>query len=648
MIRRECEESPANAGNPGDPGRDIFGLYTDRTAYVFRVTGTGHLEHLYYGAADAERIHALCKSSAGSPIRHHGNAISYSSRYPKVYLEDLCLEMSSYGKGDIREPFVELIFPDGSRTCDFLFQKAEILREKDSRSALPGSYGLPANEHLCVTLREAEYEVFLELHYYVYAETDVICRSSRLINRSGADIRIERLMSAMFDLPGSGYVMTTFTGGWADEMHRNDTQVHAGTYSVSSVCGFTSDRANPFFMVSRPETGEESGECYGFNLIYSGNHLEVLQAHPQGNTRIVNGINPAGFSWKLGDGESFEAPEAILCFSGQGFLGIRDRMQSFIREHIIRGTWKDRVRPVLLNSWEAFYFDFDEERILKLAEDAKALGIELFVLDDGWFGGRRNDRSSLGDWQVNRERFPGGLAGLADKLNAMGLAFGIWVEPEMICTDSDLYRAHPDWAMAIPGRDHSEGRNQRILDLINPEVRTWLRETLTELFSSANISYVKWDCNRLFSDAYSPSLPADRQGETMHRYMLALYELLGEITGHFPDILFEGCAAGGGRFDPGMLCFFPQIWGSDNTDPVCRERMHKSYSYGYPMTCIGAHVSASPNHQTGRETPLRQRYEAAAAGQFGYELNLLVLSPDEHEEIRAQIEDYKRNRRQGK
>ena len=620
---------------------NIFELHTRNTSYIFQVTETGHLEHLYYGKYLGELKGDDVKALTEKVPFQMGNMIAYDKDHPNVTLENMCLEMSSYGKGDIREPFIELVHEDGSSTCDFLFDHGEILEKKEPYETLPGSYGLKDHEHLCVTLSEKAYGLFLELHYYVYPKEDVICRSSRLINSSKDPVRVNRLMSAMVDFPGTGYVFTSFTGAWANEMERNDTLLKAGTFSISSVAGSTSSRANPFFMISRPETSEEAGECYGFNLIYSGNHFEAAQVSPFKKTRVMNGINPAGFSCLLEPGENFEAPEAVMSFSGDGFRKLSLNMSSFVREHIIRGKWKDKPRPILINSWEASYFKFNEKSLLRLARSAADLGIELFVLDDGWFGKRDSDSSSLGDWTANTKKLPGGLKGLADKIKALGMDFGLWIEPEMVNTDSDLYRAHPDWTLEIPERPHSEGRNQRVLDLANPEVVDYLTEVFQEVLSSADISYIKWDMNRIFSDVYSRYLSKEHEGETAHRYILGLYRLMGNLTEAFPDILFEGCAAGGGRFDLGVLCYFPQIWGSDNTDPLCRVKIEESYSFGYPLSCVGAHVSASPGHQTLRETPLGSRFNAAAFGILGYELNLPDLKKEELEEIKEEIKLYK-------
>lgn len=360
-----------------------------------------------------------------------------------------------------------------------------------------------------------------------------------------------------------------------------------------------------------------------------------------GKLRFVSGINPNSFEYRLEVGEELEAPESVMTFSPNGFNGMSQRMHSFVRNCIVRGTWKKKLRPVLLNSWEAAYFDINESKLLRLAKAGKEAGIELFVMDDGWFGQRDDDSSSLGDWFVNKKKLPNGVGGLCKKINDLGLMFGIWIEPEMVNVKSELYRTHPDWTIEIPGKNHSEGRNQRILDLANPDVVDYMIKQIEELLSSANIDYVKWDMNRTFTDYYSNYLPKERQGETGHRYVLGLYKMMKTLTQKFPKILFEGCSAGGNRFDLGILSYFPQIWASDNTDAVYRVKAMTSYSYGYPMSTVTAHVSACPNHQTLRRTPLQTRFNVAAFGVCGYECNFFDMKKEELKEIKTQINIYK-------
>ena len=640
-LKRSKETPEQQENNMIEVKDGVFTLHTKNTSYIFAATETGHLEHLYFG----RRIDV---SKGVDHLREKhvfsvGNANSYDAEHPAFSLEDACLEISSYGKGDIREPFIELSHDDGSTTCDFIYKDHTVKKETlDHKSALPNAYDESGRaETLYVRLTDESYKIDLVLSYTVYEECDVITRSAVLNNKSDKPVNVSRLLSMQLDLPDHDYDMTTFTGGWAREMKKNIQKIETGKYVNSSFTGSTSSRANSFIMVSRPGTTEDNGNVYGFHLIYSGNHYESCEVSSFGKLRISTGINPTGFSFKVDPEEYFEAPEAILSFSNEGFNGLSHHLHDFINEHIVRGKWKKKARPILLNSWEASYFDISESSLLNLAKAGKEAGIELFVMDDGWFGERNDDTTSLGDWDANPKKLPGGIEGICKKVNALGLDFGIWVEPEMVNVKSKLYEAHPDWALQIPDKPHSEGRNQRILDLSREDVQEFIIEKMSEVFSKAPIAYVKWDMNRTMTDIFSVSLPADRQGEVAHRYMLGLYRCLDELTKKFPDILFEGCASGGNRFDPGMLCFFPQIWASDDTDAIVRADMQNSYSYGYPLSVIGAHVSSVPNHQTLRITPLETRYAVACFGALGYECNFCDLPKDDIEAIKKQIELYK-------
>lgn len=618
----------------------VFVLDTDNTTYLFAVTPSRHLEHLYYGGKI--RIDKA-EDCAHIRERHEfelGNCISYDKKFPQVMLEDMCLEMSGAGHGDIREPFVSLVYPDGSRSVDFLYEKSTLSNQKEPLQTLPCAYTENGKtEHLTVVLRDGS--LVMELHYTVYPACDVITRSVVLLNE-GDTVQVERLMSMQLDIPFGGAAVTSFHGAWGREMNRHTAVLPVGKLVLESRTGCSSNRVNPFFMVHSPDANEASGSVYGFNLIYSGNHYAAAEVNAYGKTRIVSGIQPEGFRWLLEKDGRFETPQAVMTYSENGFTGQSQNMHRFVRDHIVRGVWRDRPRPVLLNSWEACYFNISKKSLVAMAKSAKDLGVELLVMDDGWFGERDNDRCSLGDWTPSVKKLPGGLRSLAEKIIAEGLKFGIWVEPEMVNTDSRLYRKHPDWAMAIPGKRHSEGRTQRVLDLANPEVQDFLIQKMSEVFSSAPISYVKWDMNRIFSDVYSPYLPAERQGETAHRYIMGLHRVADTLAKSFPDILFEGCASGGNRFDLGMLCWFPQIWGSDNTDAICRAHIQEGYSYGYPQSCVGAHVSASPNHQTLRRTPLATRFAVAAFGALGYECDVRGLPSAEKQAIREQIALYKK------
>lgn len=620
--------------------QELFILNTDHTSYMLAITPSGHAEHLYYGARidvdTAEELEALRQKREFEP----GNAIVYSADHPTAVLEDMCLEFSGTGHGDIREPFIELVQADGSRTTDFLYRGCEITDNKPSLSGLPGSYNADGTaEHLCLAFKDGA--MVLELHYCVYPECDVITRWAKLVNNGDHAIELERLLSTQLDLPDNEWQTTSFHGAWTREMEKSTASVPHGKFVIESRTGCSSNRANPFFMLHRPDATEDSGAVYGFNLIYSGNHYAAVEVSAYRKTRVAQGVNPAGFRFILEKGESFTAPEAVMTYSDNGFSGQSRNMHRFVKDHILRGEWAKAERPILLNSWEASYFNISESSLVSLAKAGHELGVELFVMDDGWFGDRSDDTRSLGDWDPNHKKLPGGLGRLSKKITDHGMRFGVWVEPEMVNVNSRLYEQHPDWATAINDKLHSEGRHQRILDLCNPEICDYLIEKMSEVFSSGKISYVKWDMNRIFSDVYSPYLHPKRQGETAHRYILGLYKLMGALTKRFPHILFEGCASGGNRFDLGILCYFPQIWASDNTDALCRSHIQEGYSYGYPQCCIGAHVSGSPNHQTLRSTPLETRFNIAAFGALGYELDVGKMFRWDKEHTRLQITLYK-------
>ncbi|MDO5293196.1 MAG: alpha-galactosidase [bacterium] len=621
---------------------NLFHLQTESTSYVFRVNEKNHLEHLYYGEKIAIEGDAMALQSKDCFIM--GNLIAYEQEDKQYSLSQLCLEASGLGKGDIREPFVELIFANGSRTTDFLFEKAEV-RKKEALTVLPSSYDESGEtEELVISLKDRNHHVRLELCYGVFYQTNVITRSARLINEGNEVITVSRLLSAQLDFETNEYVFTNFCGSWGREMKRYNHELHQGKVVNASRAGVSSNRNNPFVMLSELGTTEDFGSCYGMNLIYSGNHYEAAEVSELGQVRLVSGINPEGFTYELQPEAVFQAPEAVMTYSSLGMNGMSQNMHHFVKEHIVRGEWKKKERPILLNSWEAAYFKINESKLVKMAKAAKDAGIELFVMDDGWFGNRNDDTSSLGDWFVNEKKLPGGLKGIADKINGLGLDFGIWVEPEMICADSDLFRLHPDWAVRIEGQSHSEGRNQMFLDLTKDDVCNYVIKVMSRIFESANISYVKWDMNRIFTDLYSDTLSAHRQGEFGYRYNMGLYKVLEALMSKFPHILFEGCASGGNRFDLGMLCYFPQIWASDDTDGYERATIQTGYSYGYPMSVVTAHVSGCPNHQTLRTVPLETRFNVAAFGVLGYECNLLEATKEELDAIKAQVALYKEYR----
>lgn len=631
MIRKLSGESPA------------FVLDTRNTSYAFKIMETGQPEHLYYGAKITVNEVADLEALSEKRAFQQGNSIAYDQEHLSFTLEDVSLEMSGYGKGDIREPFVEVVAADGSFTTDFVYESDEIKSGKSELKTLPSSFGDDV-EGLHVTFKDKNNGYTIVLSYYVFEKEDVITRTAKFINSSSATVSLRRLMSTQVDFNEAGLIVSTFRGAWIKEMQMVDTKVSAGKFVNSSFTGSSSNRANPFIMVSREGANEYQGDVYGFNLIYSGNHYEAVEVNAYDKTRVVTGINPTQFNFNLKPGDEFEAPEAVMTFSREGHNGMSQNMHAFVNDHIVRGEWSKKARPVLLNSWEANYFDINESKLVALAKKGKEVGVELFVMDDGWFGDRHDDKRALGDWFVNTKKLPRGVKGLAEKINKVGLDFGIWIEPEMVNVDSDLYRAHPNWAIEIPGKHHSEGRNQRILDFANPEVVDYMIKAMTDVISSGNIAYVKWDMNRIFSDVYSQYLPADCQGEVFHRYIMGFYRLAKALTESFPKVLFEGCASGGNRFDLGALCFFPQIWASDDTDAVARLTIQNGYSYGYPMSCVSAHVSNVPNHQTLRKVDIEHRFAVACFGVLGYECNLSDMKKEDLSAIKEQIETYKKFR----
>ena len=621
-------------------GRDLFILNTQNTSYVFKLLENGQLEHLYYGPAiEVLSSDGLCENRVFPP----GNSSVYSSEYGNFSPEDIRYEYSAPGKGDIRETMIGAVYADGSRSIDPVYVSHEVMSGKPELKLMPSSYGKDDEvQSLIIKLKDRNGSLCFELIYSVFEKKDVICRRLKIVNEGEEKVRLLKALSMQLDMDPDAYVFHSFTGAWAREMRKSDMPIKAGKISLGSHTGSSSNRANPFFMISKKGTTEDSGLCYGFNLVYSGNHYEAAERSAYGKLRVLNGLQPDGSEWILDKGECFETPEAVLSVSDKGFGGLSRQFHRFIREHIVRGRWQHKNRPVLLNSWEASYFDITESRLVSLAKKAKAVGIELLVMDDGWFGKRDDDTSSLGDWYVNKKKLPHGVKGLADKITELGLKFGIWVEPEMVNEDSELYRSHPDWAFKIPDKEHSTGRNQMFLDLSRIEVQDYIIDRMKELFSSAEISYVKWDMNRNFTDVYSAALPPERQGEAAHRYILGLYRIMQTLTKAFPAILFEGCASGGNRFDLGILSYFPQIWGSDDSDAIARTQIQEGYSYGYPQSTYTAHVSDVPNHQTLRRTPPETRFNVAASAVLGYECNLSDLSADELEVIKDQVALYKK------
>ncbi len=613
---------------------DLICLETDHTGYYMARRGA-LLETLHYGTKIQPDVPALReKTGAG-----YGTDVVVAGAEPDSLLH-LCLELTPDGWGDFRMGMVSARFADGSTVCDWAFCGAEQREEPLPPAGLPAAWG--GAETLVSTFTTTK-GLEAQLIYTLYPACDVITRRLRLRNTGDAPVTILRCLSSQLDLPRREYTLTTFTGAWARERRPQAAPLTEGVREFGSRTGNSSHYCNPFFQLAEPGAGENSGRVYGFNLIYSGSHLERVETGPYGKTRVLSGIQPEHFSWTLAPGEMLDTPEAVLTFSRQGTGGVSRNLHRFVRRHIVRGPWADRPRPVLLNNWEATYFDFNEGKLLRLAREAKKLGIELFVLDDGWFGKRDSDTCSLGDYTVNSKKLPGGLAGLGRKLNDLGLAFGLWVEPEMVSPDSELYRSHPDWAVQTPGISPALSRHQLVLDLCRPEVQDYLIGQLNALLDSAPIRYIKWDMNRHMTDCYSPVLA--EQGRFSLCWMQGLYRVLEQVTGSHPEVLFESCASGGNRFDLGMLCYMPQIWTSDDTDAWERMKIQSGTSGGYPQSVMGCHVAASPNHQTLRTSQLEARFDVAAFGILGYELDVTRLSPAEKSVVAAQIAFYKQHRK---
>ena len=603
----------------------VFHLQNERSSYLFRVRD-GFLEHLHFGArvsasdADALAVRPGCGWGDSTLYREGSNANC---------LDILPLEWSGCGRGDYRESPVELAQNGLPISTEFRYTGCEALKTP-LPSALPASRGQAT---LAVYLEDSAAKLRLTLLYGVLPT--VFTRRAILENCGDAPVSIRKLMSSCADLPGN-WTLHTFSGGWIAEMQHTETPVTMARSCLESTTGASSSRANPGFLLAAPNATETGGEVCGFNLLYSGSHYLSAQKSLQGLTRVMQGISPANFSWELAPGGRFETPEAVMAWSDAGFGGITDCFGRYVNEALIPPYWKNRPRPIVYNSWEGCMFDFTEAKLLRLGKLAKQLGCELFVLDDGWFGTRDSDTSSLGDYSVNAKKLPNGLNGLGEKLNAIGLQFGLWFEPESVSPDSELYRSHPDWALHDDlGREDLLGRHQLLLDLAKPEVRDYIVRSVGGILDSAPISYVKWDMNR-----HSCAL-----GAKQHAFVLGLYDVLRRIFEPRPEILLESCSSGGNRFDCGMLYFSPQIWCSDDTDPVERLRIQQSLSYLYPPSTFGAHVSASPHAQTLRATPLSTRGNVSLFGCLGYELDLTELLPVEQAEIRAQIEFYKAHRR---
>ena len=618
-----------------------FFVSTRHTSYIMKVGEAGHLEHVHYGGyipSDAEGLGCI----QGPDDIRIGDGTYYDEEHQHTLLARKLLEYSAPGKGDTRESAVIAEYRNGLITLDPLFRSFRIYEGKDY-PVLPAVSGEGAST-LEITLRDAVLPIDIILRYSAYEEEDVIVRSAEIRNGMDEPLLLRSFASAMLDLPDAGWDIMTFDGTWGRERKENRRRLVPGVSYVDSKLGASSNEHNPLVILLRPETDDRHGEAIAVNMVYSGNHMEKAEVSPYGLCRLIASINPYGFCWKLDKGCSFRSPEAVISYSASGLDGLSYALHRFAERRIERSRAVYSDRPIAINSWEAAYFDIGEEKLLALAARAADVGIELFVLDDGWFGRRTDDTRGLGDWTADTSKLPEGLSGFVRRIHALGMKAGIWVEPEMISIDSALYEKHPEWLVSIPGRKPAVARHQYFLDLTREDVVSYVLDSMADVFSSG-VDYVKWDMNRNMSDYFTSCPEAGHQGEFFHRYMQGLYTLLEKLTSAFPDILFESCSSGGNRFDLGALAFSPQGWTSDDTDALERMEIQHGTLRGYPLSSLSNHVTASPNHQNLRRTSLEDRFGTACFGILGYELDLTKLSEEGLAAIRDQVSFYKEHRR---
>ena len=622
-----------------DSGEKVFYLNTPNTSYVMNVYCDKYLLHLYYG----KKIDKYPNVKENLPTQEerplYPNDIEETNGCSSI----LPMEYPCYGSADFRTPAFHAEYENGSAVTKLEYLGYEIIKGKKPLNGLPATYDESEDEAdtLEITLCDKMTGLNVVLSYTVFNNLDAIAKSVRIANLGERDINVKSALSSTMYLFDMDYDFVHLEGAWTRERSIQKRPLMNGTMAVDSKMVSSGHIHSPFLALARPYTTETQGDVYGFSFVYSGNHIEQTEVNAFDVTRINVGINPFGFNWLLKPSEEFQTPEIILTYSDEGFGKMSRTYHELYRTRLVRGKYRDIERPVLINNWEATYFDFNEEKIINIAKKAKTVGIELMVLDDGWFGKRNSDNCSLGDWVVDRNKLPDGIESLAKKVTELDMKFGLWFEPEMISEDSDLYRSHPDWCIYTEGRQRTPSRNQLVLDLSREEVRDYVVEAVSSVLKSSPISYVKWDFNRNISEIGSAKLPPERQQELPHRYVLGIYDVLERLITAFPDVLFEGCSSGGGRFDAGMLYYYPQYWTSDNTDAIERLYIQHGTSMVMPASSMGAHISAVPNHQLGRTTPLKTRGDVAMAGQFGYELDLNTLTEEEIETVKKQILKYK-------
>ena len=622
-----------------DQERKVFKLDSDSTSYTFGIDCHGYLLHLYYGVrikdTDLTYLSYNYPQSTTSAIVSDTDTEYFSKDVHRM-------EYSCNGCGDMRQTALSVLRSTGTTDTDIQYVSHKIYAGKPRLAGQPATYATEEEaDTLEILCRDHVSGAEVTLFYTVFAMVGAITRHTVIRNTSDTPMEIRRIMSTCVDFhDATDMDFIHLYGKWAKERSFERTPLLHGTQSVSSKRGCSSHMHNPFVALCAHDATEQTGDVYGFNLVYTGNFLASAEMDANGGARVLLGINPDDFSWKLESGESFCTPEAVMVYSDEGLGGMSRIYHRLYRNNLCRGPWKTKKRPILINNWEATYFDFNEEKLYDLAKTASELGIEMLVMDDGWFGDRNTDTTALGDWFVNEKKLRGGLGKLTERINALGVKFGIWFEPEMISPNSELYRAHPDWALQTPNRPMSIGRHQYVLDMSRPDVRDYLFDCLKKILDNANIAYIKWDFNRNLTEVGSALLGADHQQEVFHRYVLGLYELLERLTSSYPDLLLEGCAGGGGRFDPAWLYYAPQIWTSDDTDATERLDIQYGTSLCYPVSSMGAHVSVCPNHQTMRTSPFQTRANIAMSGTFGYELDLTKLTDEEKEMVKEQCKDY--------
>ena len=614
----------------------LFKLDAKNTSYVFGATDDGYLIHAYYGKKIEDEDLTYLLRLTENPWTLKTNA-----RDKGTFMDAHAFEYPCHGTGDYREPCLMVMDDEGMTTTDLRYVSHKVYKGKPALEGMPATF---ANENEAETLEITciDKHTGLEavLVYTAFNDLDVITRSVRLKNNGTAPLNVKRVLSACVDFDNDGYDFITLNGSWARERVMERCRLHHGKQGVDSVKGESSHQNNPFVALVSHNADEDNGEAYGFNFVYSGNFFTQAEVTQHNYTRLVMGINHFDFNWLLEAGEEFIAPEVVMVYSSEGIGAMSRTFHDLYREHLIRGEYKDKRRPILINNWEATYFNFDTEKLIDIAKEASKLGIEMLVMDDGWFGHRDADNSSLGDWFVYEKKIKGGLKYLVDEVNKLGMKFGIWFEPEMISPDSELYKAHPEWAIQVQGRELSMSREQYVLDYSNKEVRDHIYGMMRKVLDSANIEYIKWDMNRQLTEVGSTTLPKNRQRELWHRYVLGVYDVMNRLTTDYPHILLENCSGGGARFDPAMLYYSPQIWCSDDTDAIERLKIQHGTSICYPASAMGAHVSDCPNHTVGRSTPFATRGNIAMVGTFGYELDVTRIPQEDRDAIPGQIAQF--------